>query len=78
VGVFFRRLDQNARRPSPGQVSLRIPAGVDWRVHRIAISSYYKDPLATILDHWTLNELADAHLVLDCLEEAEARARAQE
>lgn len=51
---------------------------MDWRLHRIAVSTYYKDGLADILDRWTMNELADAHLVLDCLEAAEAQARSKE
>lgn len=45
-------------------------------VHRIATSRRYTDSLHTILTAWTLADVCDANLVLDALEDAEARARA--
>ena len=63
------------RRPrAVGGTSLRIPPGVDWMVHRVAVSSHYRDSLSEILHTWTLSDLADAHLMLDELEYAESQA----
>ncbi len=46
-------------------------------IHRIATSSVYTDPYATIRDAWTLGEVIAANEFLDAREEAQAQANAQ-
>ena len=48
---------------------------MSWLVHRVATSRRYTDPLAVILTQWSLPDVVEANLVLDALEDAEARAR---
>jgi hypothetical protein len=56
-------------------VEIHLPEGVSWLVHRVATSRRYTDPLAVILTQWSLPDVVEANLVLDALEDAEARAR---
>ena len=55
-------------------MSVAIPAHVPWLVHRVAVSRRYSDPLATILDQWSIDDVVTANEVLDALEEAEERS----
>jgi hypothetical protein len=52
-----------------------VPDGVDWDVHRVLTSGKYPGAsLAEIRDMWTIDDLLDAHDVIDALEAAEADA----
>lgn len=52
-----------------------MPEGVDWEIFRILTSQRFSvTSPSQILNEWTLEELVDAHLVLDMFEELEARA----
>ena len=57
-------------------VEIHLPEEVPWMVHRIATSRRYSDPLHTIKTRWSLVDVFEANLVLDAVEDAEARARA--
>lgn len=80
---FFRRIEQQrdaAARPteSVDQVSVSIPAGIDWDIHRIASSERYSDSYVTICHEWSLDDLYEAHTVLDMYDElAKKEAAAQ-
>lgn len=50
---------------------------VDWFFHRVASSDRYSASLREIQDEWTLDDVLDAHLVLDAFEEADRRAAAK-
>jgi hypothetical protein len=52
------------------------PDGVEWLLHRVATAGVYQDSLATIRSEWTLDDLLDAHRVIDASEEATRRAYA--
>ena len=56
---------------TPGASVFTVPEGVDWLVHRVATSDVYPDGLSTILNTWTLEDLADATLVLAAMDGAE-------
>lgn len=45
-------------------------------MHRVATSRRYTDSLHTILTQWSVVDVFEANLVLDAIEDAEARARA--
>lgn len=47
------------------------PDGIDWDVHRIAASGRYADSLITIQTQWSLDDLYEAHDVLDMYDELE-------
>jgi hypothetical protein len=47
-------------------------------VWRIATSEDYRDSYADIMDRWELSDLQSAHMLLDAIESARARARAQD
>jgi hypothetical protein len=51
---------------------------VPWRVHRIAVSGRYTDPLHTLLTEWSLGDVLDANEMLDALEDAQAAAAQSE
>lgn len=55
-------------------MTVTVPGHLCWPVHRIATAGVYTDPLATILDRWTLADVVDANAVIDALDEARARA----
>ena len=79
VRGFFQRLRERPKRvaygPSKG-TSLDIPAGLDWEVWRIVASPRMGATLKEIREDWSLLDLLDAHITLDLLDDAEARARA--
>jgi hypothetical protein len=41
----------------------------------VATATHVKDDLHTILEHWTIVDLYEAHVVLDAIEAAEVRAQ---
>lgn len=50
-----------------------IPGRVPWLLHRVAVSGYYHDSLATIASEWSLQDIVDAHDVIDALDEARGK-----
>ena len=58
------------------EVEIHLPEEVPWLVHRVATSRRYSDSLHTILTQWSVLDVFEANLVLDAIEDAEARARA--
>ena len=52
-----------------------IPQGIDWMVWRILMSEQFSVPSPdTILSGWTLEEVLDAHELLDLVEEISREA----
>lgn len=43
-----------------------------WLLHRVATSERYHDSLAEIANEWGLDDVLDAHDVLDAFDDAEA------
>ena len=75
---FFKRTGRPRRAVQHGQSStIRIPEHIDWDIHRIAISERYKSSLIEIETLWSLDDLLDAHDILDVIERAEAEQRMQ-
>ena len=56
-------------------MTIVLPGGIPWVVHRVATSGYYHDPLDTILTRWSLADVADAFVVCDALDAARAEAQ---
>jgi hypothetical protein len=54
------------------------PASVDWDIHRIAASERYADNLITIQTLWSLDDLYEAHDVLDMYDDLERKAAKQQ
>lgn len=50
---------------------------MDWEIHRVASSPRYSSSLREIEESWTLEDLWDAHRVLDAYEDAERKAAAK-
>ncbi len=48
---------------------------MSWRIWRIATDPRIKDSLTEILNHWSLEDLSEAHEVLNALDEFEAKSR---
>ena len=77
---LFFRLAQRSRAARPGdapdRISIPVPDRVDWDIHRIATSRHYSTSLVEIQTEWSLDDLYEAHDVLDmydALDELEAR-----
>jgi hypothetical protein len=49
---------------------IKVPPGVQWPIHRVAISGRYNDSLQTISTEWSVRDLWDAIAILDAIEEA--------
>jgi len=47
---------------------------LNWELHRIASSEKYSSGLQEIRWQWTLDDVWDAHTVLDLIEEANKKA----
>lgn len=45
---------------------MSVPKDVRWEVHRIATSSYYHASLIEVQRDWSMDDILDAHEVLDC------------
>jgi hypothetical protein len=45
----------------------------DWSIWRVATSTHFRDSLAEIENNWSLDDLYDAHDVIDLLEELDRR-----
>jgi len=56
-------------------VELRIPDGVAWPIHRVAVSRRYSDSLHVIETEWSLADVWRANAVLDAIEDAEQEQR---
>jgi hypothetical protein len=56
-------------------VKFRVPAGIWWPAHRIAVSGRYHDSLHTIMSEWSLADVVQVNELLDAIEAAEAEAR---
>lgn len=54
-----------------------LPEEIDWWIHRVATSDVYSDPLHVIQWQWTIDDLLDAHIVLDAYHRARKRADAK-
>lgn len=52
---------------------MAIPDGIDWDIHRIATSGRYAEQLTTIQTQWSLDDLYEAHEVLDMYDELDRR-----
>lgn len=70
--VVFLRFGHHDSRvvPSTGTAVVDIPEGIDWMIHRVATAGVYNDSLHEILSCWSLDDLADATLMLDALSRA--------
>ncbi len=53
---------------------IEIPPGVQWPLHRVAISGRYNDSLHTISTEWSLADVWDAIELLDVIDAAESDA----
>jgi len=59
-------------------VTEAIPRGVDWDVMRIVSSDRFSVPSpSTVREEWTLEDVADAHALLDMYERLESKAAAK-
>jgi len=78
---FFRRIERRSRpsRSDPDRaVSIAVPECIDWDIHRVATSARYRSGLVEIQTAWSLDDLYEAHDVLDMYDELEhlaARSR---
>ena len=50
-----------------------IPGRLPWLLHRVAVSGYYHDSLDTIATRWSLQDIVDAHDVIDAFDEANGK-----
>ena len=69
---FFSRV-RARKQPSPksdrkGYVTVKIPDEINWEVWRIVSSERYSASLVEVETLWSLDDLLDAHMVLDLLE----------
>jgi len=55
-------------------VIIEVPGHLLWPAHRVATSGHYTDSLETIMDRWSLADLADAWDVCEALDAARAEA----
>lgn len=55
-------------------MTLDLPEGVDWWVHRIAASERYSASLVEIETQWSMVDLQTAHYVEDAIDAAQAKA----
>jgi len=76
---FFRRCERQrpARKNHAGFIEVAAPADVDWDIHRVATSRHYADGLTVIQTQWSLDDLYEAHEVLDMYDELERRVEAE-
>lgn len=72
---FFRRREQLAP-PSSGKRSrkLELSEEVDWWIWRIVTSDRIRGDLISIQTEWSIDDVLDAHFVLNAFAEAEADA----
>ncbi len=47
---------------------MSIPPNIRWEVHRVATSQKYMSSLIEIQTQWSLDDVCDAHAVLDAFE----------
>ena len=77
---FFRRLDKSKKRgfgggtPADSKVKVRIPDGVEWEIWRIVSSGRIHVSLIEIQTQWSIEDVWQAHQVLDLHEELEYKA----
>lgn len=55
-------------------MSLALPDGIDWWIHRIAASERYSASLIEIETMWSMADVQAAHYVEDAIEAAIAQA----
>lgn len=55
-------------------MTVRIPPWLDWEVWRIVSSPFFSETMDDVLNRWTLEDVHDAHAVLDLREELERKA----
>jgi hypothetical protein len=41
---------------------------VDWNIQRVLISEHYNETLREINEYWTVNDVQEAHTVLDLID----------
>jgi len=58
-------------------VTLRLPEGIDWWIHRIAASERYSASLIEIQTLWSMVDVQTAHYVEDAIDAAMVRATAR-
>lgn len=58
-------------------MSVKLPAYVDWEVWRVVTSDRIQVGLNELLERWSLEDVWDAHAVLDAVETASVRAAAR-
>ncbi len=47
---------------------MSVPKHVRWEAHRVVTSSHYHASLIEVQKDWSLDDVLDAHEVLDCYE----------
>jgi hypothetical protein len=63
---FFRRGGFAGRRYKSGRSESRVvPPDIPWVVHRIVTSKHYRASLVEVQRQWSIDDVADAHQVLD-------------
>lgn len=55
-------------------MTIEVPGHLFYPAHRVAVSGYYHDSLEAILTRWSFQDLVDAHIHCDALDEARAQA----
>lgn len=53
-------------------MTIVIPSGIPWVLHRVAVSGHYHDSYEGIATRWSLADLMDAADVCDALDAARA------
>ena len=77
-GFFSARAAGHGNRYQPKssgeRITLQLPEGVDWEIHRIATSDRYTVSLKEIENEWSMADLERANQVLNAIEISEAKA----
>ena len=55
-------------------MSVRLPPGVDWLIWRVVMSDSIHVGLQEVETYWSLEDLLDAHELLDAFQDAQRKA----
>ena len=82
LSKFFRRVGNPQKRGFrtrvPNSIQIDIPDGIDWEIWRIVASDKIQVSLIEIQTQWSVDDMWQAHEVLDMYQELEARAHKEE